>query len=154
LMSVLGLITSRADVRTATLTFVLRYFPAKLDFVASQLQALQRTRISLGVFGMVALTWASLGFFSAVSTAVNHAWKVERQRSYLNHTLLAFLMLPTACLLLIVTVFVFSAAQVVSASWFGVVTSHFPRLLSIRALSVNWAASSSLMIAVGLVFYF
>jgi membrane protein len=154
LISVLGVVTSRADVRTATLTFVLRYFPAKLDFVASQLEALQRTRLSLGVFGMVALTWASLGFFSAVSTAVNHAWKVERQRSYLKHKLVAFLMMAAACGLLIVTVFVFSAAQLVGASWFGVVTNRFPGLLSLRALSVNSAATSSLMIAVGLVFYF
>src|SRR5580765_9080147 len=63
LISVLGMITSRNDVRTAALSFVLRYFPAKLDFVASQLEALQRSRVTLGVFGVVALTWASLGFF-------------------------------------------------------------------------------------------
>ncbi len=102
----LGVITSRNDVRTAALSFVLRYFPAKLDFVASQLEALQRSRVTLGVFGVVALTWASLGFFSAVSTAVNYAWKVERQRSYLKHKLVAFLMMATACALLILTVFV------------------------------------------------
>src|SRR4249920_3017999 len=54
--SVLGMITSRNDVRTAALSFVLRYFPAKLDFVASQLEALQRSRVTLGLFGVVALT--------------------------------------------------------------------------------------------------
>ena len=154
LISVLGVITSRADVRTATLSFVLRYFPAKLDFVASQLLALQRTRVSLGLFGIVALTWASLGFFSAISTAVNHAWKVERQRSYLKHKLVAFLMMATACLLLILTVAVFSASQVVGASWFGGVADRFPRLLSLRGGSVNWAATSSLILGVGLIFYF
>ena len=154
LISVLGVITSRNDVRTAALSFVLRYFPAKLDFVASQLEALQRSRVTLGVFGVVALTWASLGFFSAVSTAVNYAWKVERQRSYLKHKLVAFLMMAAACALLILTVFVFSASQVVGASWFGAVADRFPRLLSLRGGSVNWAATTSLMIAVGLIFYF
>jgi membrane protein len=154
LISVLGAITSRPEVRLATLNFVLRYFPAKLDFVASQLQALQRTRLTLGVFGIVALTWASLGFFSAISTAVNHAWKVERQRSYLKHKFVAFLMMATACLLLILTVFVFSASQVVGASWFGSVADRFPRLLSLRGGSVNWAATLSLILGVGLIFYF
>jgi len=154
LISVLGMITSRNDVRTAALSFVLRYFPAKLDFVASQLEALQRSRVTLGLFGVVALTWASLGFFSAVSTAVNYAWKVERQRSYLKHKLVAFLMMATACALVILTVFIFSASQVVGASWFGAVAGRFPRLLSLRGGSVNWAATSSLMIAVGLIFYF
>ncbi len=154
LISVLGVITSRPEVRLATLNFVLRYFPAKLDFVASQLQALQKTRVTLGVFGIVALTWASLGFFSAISTAVNHAWKVERQRSYLKHKLVAFLMMATACLLVILTVFVFSASQVVGASWFGGVADRFPRLMSLRGGSVNWAATSSLILGVGLIFYF
>ena len=46
LISLLGIVTSRADARAATLDFVLRYFPTRLDFVASQLQALQRTRVS------------------------------------------------------------------------------------------------------------
>ena len=154
LISVLGVITSRPEVRLATLNFVLRYFPAKLDFVASQLQALQKTRVTLGVFGIVALTWASLGFFSAISTAVNHAWKVERQRSYLKHKFVAFLMMATACVLIILTVITFSASQVVGAAWFGGVTDRFPRLLSLRAGSVNWAATSSLILGVGLIFYF
>ncbi len=154
LISVLGAITSRPEVRLATLNFVLRYFPAKLDFVASQLQALQKTRVTLGVFGIVALTWASLGFFSAISTAVNHAWKVERQRSYLKHKFVAFLMMATACGLLILTVITFSASQVVGAAWFGSVTDRFPRLMSLRGGSVNWAATSSLILGVGLIFYF
>lgn len=154
LISVLGMVTSRADVRAATLSFVLRYFPAKLDFVASQLQALQRTRITLGVFGVVALTWASLGFFSAISTAVNHAWKVERQRSYLKHKFVAFLMMATACVMLILTVSVFSMSQVVGAAWFGGVADRFPRLMSLRGGSVNGAATTSLILGVGLIFYF
>ena len=79
------------------------------------------------MFGVVRADWASLGFFSAISTAVNYAWKVERQRSYLKHKLVAFLMMATACGLLILTVFVFSASQVVGASWFGGVADRFPR---------------------------
>ena len=154
LVSVLGVVTSRADARAETLNFVLHYFPTRLDFVARQLEALQRTRVSLGLFGGVALIWASLGFFSAISTAVNYAWKVERNRSYLKHKLVAFLMMVTACGLLALTVFVFSVSQVVSASWFGAFTERFPSLLRMRGLTVSSTATLSLIFGVGLIFYF
>jgi len=154
LVSVLGVVTSRADARAGTLNFVLHYFPTRLDFVARQLEALQRTRISLGLFGGFALIWASLGFFSAISTAVNYAWKVERNRSYLKHKLVAFLMMVTACGLLALTVFVFSLSQVVSASWFGAFTDRYPSLLRLRGLTVSSTATLSLVFGVGLIFYF
>ena len=143
LISLLGMVTSRADARAAT-----------LDFVASQLQALQRTRLSLGLVGGIALVWAAAGFFSAISTAVNYAWKVEKPRSYLKHKFVAFLMMGTACGLLALTVFVFSASQVVGASWFGGVATRFPWLLTLRGITVNWAATLSLIAGVGLILYF
>ncbi len=153
LAGVLGKITSRADTRQAALSFVLRYFPARLDFVAHQLQELQSSQIPLSIFSGIALTWAALGFFSAISTAVNSAWKVERQRSYLKHKLVAFLMLVAACGLLALTMLVISAAQVVGASWFGGVVARFPGLLALRGLTVRWAATMSLVFSVGLIFY-
>lgn len=154
LAAVLGEITSRGDAREATLGFVLRYFPARLDFVAGQLQELQTSQVPLGIFSGLALTWASLGFFSAISTAVNNAWKVEKQRSYLKHKLVAFLMLAAACGLLALAMLVISAAQVVGASWFGGVAARFPGLLALRGLTVRWAATMSLIVSVGLIFYF
>ena len=45
---------------------------------------------------------ARSGFFSAISTAVNHAWGVERQRSFWKHRLFSFLMLGIAGLILLV----------------------------------------------------
>ena len=76
--------------------------------------------------GGLALIWASLGFFSAINSAVNSAWRVERQRSYLKHKLVAFLMLAAACGLLALTLVVFSASQVVGASWFATVVGALP----------------------------
>jgi membrane protein len=154
LISVLGFLSSSAEARTATLSFVLRYFPTRLDFVASQLQALQRTQVPLGVIGGLALIWAALGFFSAVTSAVNHAWKVEQQRGYLKQKLVAFLMLVAACGLLATMMMLFSAAQVVGARWFFEITSRHPSLLTLRSLGVNWAATFGLIVSVGLVFYF
>ena len=154
LISVLGFLSSSAEARASTLSFVLRYFPTRLDFVASQLEALQRTRVPLGVIGGLALIWAALGFFSAVTSAVNHAWKVERQRSYLKQKLVAFLMLVAACGLLALTMMLFSAAQVVGAHWFFAIASRHPSLMTLRSFGVNWAATVGLIVSVGLVFYF
>ena len=75
-------------------------FPRASSSSADQITALQRTQVPLGVMGGLALIWASLGFFSAINSAVNSAWRVERQRSYLKHKLVAFLMLAASCGLL------------------------------------------------------
>ncbi len=154
LISVLGFLSSSVEARSATLSFVLRYFPTRMDFVASQLEALQRTRVPLGVVGGLALIWAALGFFSAVTSAVNHAWKVEKQRSYLKQKLVAFLMLVAACGLLALTMMLFSAAQVVGAHWFFEIGSRHPSLMTLRSFGVNWAATFGLIVSVGLIFYF
>jgi membrane protein len=154
LISVLGALSSSAEARAATLSFVLRYFPTRIDFVASQLQALQRTQVPLGVVGGLALIWAALGFFSAVTSAVNHAWRVEKQRGYLKHKLVAFIMLCTACGVLASTMILFSAAQVVGAHWFFEIATRYPSLLTLRSLGVNWAATAALIVSVGLIFYF
>lgn len=153
-VSVLGAFTTSEQARQETLGFVLRYFPTRLEFVSTQLTALQRTQVPLGVVGGLALIWAALGFFSAISTAVNHAWRVERQRSYLKHKLVAFLMLAAACALLTLTLVVFSASQVVGASWFATVSGRFPWLQGLRGFGVNWAATFALILSVGLIFYF
>jgi membrane protein len=153
-VSILGAVTADEEARRATLNFVLRYFPTRLEFVSSQLAALQRTQVPLGVVGGLALVWASLGFFSAVSTAVNYAWRVERQRSYIRHKFVAFLMLLASFLLLLLTLAVVSAGQVVGASWFAVVAERFPGLFTLRSVFVRSTATLTLIVAVGLIFYF
>ena len=153
-VSVLGAVTADEQSRQATLDFVLRYFPTRLEFVSSQITALQRSQVPLGVMGGLALIWASLGFFSAISSGVNSAWRVEKQRSYLKHKLVAFLMLAASCALLVLTLAVFSASQVVGATWFATVAGRFPWLMELRGLGVSWGATFALIVAVGLVFYF
>src|SRR5690606_21456290 len=112
------------------------------------------SQVPLGVVGALALVWASLGFFSAVSTAVNYAWKVERQRSYLRHKFVAFLMLVASFGLMLLTLAVVSAGQVVEASWFALIAERFPGVLTLRSFLVRWTATLTLIVAVGLIFYF
>ena len=92
-ISMLGSITADEGDRLAVLTFVFRYFPTQFEFVNTQLDAFRQTRVQLGLAGGLALIWASLGVFGAVTSAVNDAWGVEKQRSFLRHRMVSFLML-------------------------------------------------------------
>ena len=96
LLSILGVVTADEDDRARVLGFVFRYFPTRLDFMTDQLDAFRADSIRIGVAGGLGLVWASLGFFGAVTSAVNEAWGVEKQRSFWKHRLVSFLMLVAA----------------------------------------------------------
>jgi len=152
--AILGSVTADATERTSVLTFVLRYFPRQFGFVTAQLDALQGSRIKLGTAGSILMIWAAMGFFGAISNAVNYAWGVEKQPSYLKHKLIAFLMLITASLLLLAALALLSASSVVGASWFSHVLTRSPGLLVLRSVAVQWAPTLLFIIVVGLIFYF
>ena len=153
-ISLLGSITADEGDRTAVLTFVFRYFPTRLDFITTQLDAFRETRLKVGVLGGLALIWASLGVFGAVTSAVNEAWGVEKQRSFLKHRLVSFLMLVAAGGVMILALLAVSAIQVAGASWFGVMLSRFTWLNTLQGLTFRYLATILLILGVGLVFYF
>jgi membrane protein len=153
-LSVLGAVTADEADRLAVLNFVIRYFPARFEFLTEQLDAFRATRVQLGVFGALALAWAARGVFGAVSTAVNHAWGVEKQRSYLGHQVFSFLMLMSASLLLLVALMLVSAAEVVEASWFATVIHRFPGLLYFRAFAIRHIPTLLLIGVMALIYYF
>ena len=95
-LAILGEVTSDPAERDAVVRFVFRYFPRQFDFINGQLDAFKTQPVSFGVGGIIALVWASLGVFNAVTSAVNHAWGVERRRSFIRHRLISFLMLLSA----------------------------------------------------------
>jgi membrane protein len=153
-LSVLGRMANDPHDRQAVLEFVLRYFPSQFDFITTQLDAFNRNAVSIGVTGTIALVWGSLGFFGAITTAVNYAWGVEKQRSFWKHKLFSFLMLIVAGVMLIVAMMLVSASQVVGATWFAGVLTHFPGLAVLRSLAVRYATTLLFIGVVGLVFYF
>ena len=59
------------------------------------------------------MVWGALGVFGAISTAVNYAWGVEKQRSFWKHKLFSFVMLLVAGLILLIALLLVSASQVV-----------------------------------------
>ena len=64
-------------------------------------RACSRRASSSGVAGSMLMVWAAMGVFGAITSAVNHAWGVEKQPSYFKHKLISFVMLVTASLLLL-----------------------------------------------------
>jgi membrane protein len=154
IISMLGSITADDADRLAVLSFVFRYFPTQLDFVTRQLDAFRQAPLRFGIAGSVALIWASLGVFGAVTNAVNEAWGVETQRNFLKHRLVSFLMLVAAGLVMILGLLLVSAINVAQASWFGLMLSRFHSLVVLQTLTIQYAATILLILGVGLVFYF
>ena len=115
IISILGSITADEEDRMAVLTFVFRYFPTQFEFVTSQLDALRQTRIPIGIAGGLALIWGSLGVFGAITSAVNEAWGVDKQRSFLRHRMVSFLMLVAAGGVMILALVLVSAIEVARA---------------------------------------
>lgn len=153
-LALLGSATADAGDRNAVLEFVLRYFPTQFDFITSQLDAFRTSRYTLGLAGTIALVWGALGVFGAISTAVNYAWGVEKQRSFWKHKLVSFLMLLVAGLLLLLSLLLVSASQVVGASWFAEVLARFPGLGVLRGLTIRYATTLLFILVVGLIYYF
>jgi len=152
--SLLGHATEDAQDRDAVLTFVLQYFPLQFEFITRQLDAFRSSHVTFGVLGTVGLVWGALGVFGAISTAVNYAWGVEKQRSFWRHKLFSFIMLLVAVLILLTALLLVSASQVVGASWFAEILSRFPGLGILRSLAIRYATTLLFILVVGLIYYF
>lgn len=153
-LSILGSVASTAADRQEILDFVLRYFPSRIDFVAQQLDEMQHASVKLGIVGSVLMVWAAMGVFGAVTSAVNHAWGVDRQPSYLKHKLISLLMLITAAVLMLIGLLLVSAINVAGASWFAEVIERVPALMVFQSFALQSATTVFFILIVGLVFYF
>ncbi len=154
IFSVLGSVTADPEVRAAVVNFVFQYFPRQFDFITGQIDAYEDQTVSLGVGSVVALVWASLGVFNAVSSAVNHAWGVEQHRNFLAHRLMSFVMMLSAGLVLGVALVLASAVRLVQTQWFAPVLEDVPWLLWLSTLTASYAASGLLVLCVALLLYF
>jgi membrane protein len=153
--SILGSVTANPTESARVFDFVLRYFPRQFEFVTTQLASMQEARVQLGVAGSLLMIWASMGVFGAITTAVNHAWGVSKQPSYLKHKLISFIMLVAASLLLLAGLLLVSASNLFEAHWFSVVAQQHLRMLDmLQHFAVRWATTALFILVVGLIYYF
>jgi membrane protein len=153
-VSILGSVTADDATRQKVLLFVLRYFPGQFDFIITQLDAFRQTPIRLGIGGGIGMVWASLGVFSAISTAVNHAWGVEKTRNFWSHRMFSFLMLLTAGLLLLAGLLAATAVEVVQARWFALVSWNHPGLDVLKSYTIRYSLLLLPALVFGLIYYF
>lgn len=154
LLSIVGAVTADTAVRDAVVGWVFRYFPGQFDFITRQLDAFRASTVKLGIGGLLAMTWASLGVFNAVSSAIDHAWGVERRRSFLMHRLVSFLMMASAGAIFLIAVVLASLAKVAETNWFWEVVSRSTWLIWLSAVTADYGATLLLIGCVALLFYF
>jgi membrane protein len=153
-MSIFGAFPAVRDARGEMLQFVLRYFPAQPDFLATNIDAFWETRLRLGIGGLLGLVWASLGVFGAISTAVNHAWAVDQPRSFWGHRWFSLLMMAASALLLFAALLVLSASKVSGTAWSVILISPVGQPHFLTGWVSKFAAFAIFVVVVGMIFYF
>lgn len=63
--------------------------PMKPDFILQNLQSISKAYGRLGFASFLLLLWASAGVFMPIEKALNRAWEVETERTFLQRRLLA-----------------------------------------------------------------
>lgn len=152
-LSVLGEMTTDAADRDAVVRFVFRYFPRQFGFIQGQLDAFQTTPVTFGFWGIVGLLWGSLGVFNAITSAVNHAWAVEKRRSFLKHRLVGIVMMICAGLALMLGLVIASVVRLAETR-LGEPMMHAPWLDNFTGAFGSYLATLLLIGCVALVFYF
>lgn len=128
--------------------------PSRFEFLAQQFGELARAPLNLSVAGTVVTLWASMGVFGAITSAINHAWGVETNYSFLKHKLVAFIMMLAAGVLAVVVMTVASAAHVVESTWFADILARYPHLAWFSGVVVSNAITPAFILVVGLIYYF
>jgi membrane protein len=131
-----------------------RAFPRQLEFLTGQLHQMATSPLNLSLIGTIVMIWDSMGVFGAVTSAVNHAWGVERSYGFFKHKLIAFLMMMAAGAVAVIALVLISAAQVVEAHWFSSILLRFPGLDALGGLISRNLPTPMFIFVVGLIYYF
>ena len=138
----------------AVANLIHRSLPSSFAFLDEQIKRMAETPLKLSALGTVITLWASMGVFGAVTSAVNHAWGVEKNYGFFKHKLVAFLMLMAAGGLLVVALFLVTTIEVVESSWFAGVLDQYPALRDFQSFAVRNAVTPLFIAVVGFIYYF
>ena len=154
LSAVSKIAVQRAGDEQAVVVLVERALPTNFDFLSKQVLLLQSAPIELSIGGILITVWASMGVFGAITSAVNHAWGVEKPYNFFMHKLISFVMMLVAGIVFIGTLVLMGAVQMTEANWFRPALEWFPQLHGMG----GWLVKNSLMpgaiLAIGLIYYF
>ena len=136
------------------LEIIARALPRNFEFVSAQIEGLAGTPLQLSVAGTLIALWASMGVFGAITSAVNHAWGVDKPIGFFKHKLVAFVMMLAAGVLLLTTLLLVSAVQIVEARWFSSVIADYPALANLQGMVYRNAPTPMFILVVGLIYYY
>jgi membrane protein len=136
------------------LQLVARAVPGSPEFLFTQIHELSKLRLQVSVVGLVLALFGSLGIFGAITSAINHAWGVEKRPGFWKHKLIAFTMLGAAALLLALTMLLVSSVKVAQASWFASVIASVPWLDWLRGVVLSNLPTPMFMVVIGLMYYY
>lgn len=136
------------------LHIVVRALPSNFEFLTTQVQELAAAPLNFSLVSTVITLWASMGVFGAVTSAINHAWGVERDYGFFKHKLIAFVMLLAAGVLTMAALMLIGAVEVVEAGWFSGVLARFPQLQELTGFAYRNAPTPMFILVVGLIYYF
>jgi membrane protein len=136
------------------LQIIVRALPSNFEFLNNQMQDLAAAPLNLSLVTMLVTLWAAMGVFGAVTSAVNHAWGVERNYGFFKHKLIAFVMMMAAGVLAVVALLLISFVQIVEAHWFAGVLARFPQLGELSGVVFRNAPTPMFILIVGLIYYF
>ena len=127
--------------------------PGNPEFL-TQIADLGPRALQLGAIGTLVMLWAAMGVFGALTSAVNHAWGVEKPPSFFHHKLIAFVMCLTAGFLMVIALLLISTIQVSDSMWFTHVANRWPWVGEARGLLVRNAPTPIFILVVGLIYYY
>jgi membrane protein len=143
-----------ASTEGTLLEILVQALPGRFEFLITQINDLEQIVVKTGIAGALLMLWASMGVFGAITSAINHAWGVEKKPSFLKHKLIAFTMLMAAGVLMMSALLLVSIVQVAQASWFADVIDDAPFLAEMRTFLVRNAPLPLYTSIVAMIYYY
>ena len=127
------------EVYRQVVEFISNAIPVSRDLIETNIQRVLQLRSPVGLIGLLGLAWSGSGFFNALALHVSRAWPASKPRGFLRRRLVAFAMVGTLVVLLLLSVIAGAVLQVVSCE--QVAALGIPLNL---CQSVAWAISARL----------
>ncbi len=144
-------VTARADVAR----FLAQFFPAQIDLVRTQLDAVAGATIGMSVASVIVTIWVAAGIFRAISTAINGIWDLERPPSLLRHQGAAFALFGAAGILFVVSLVWLSVGDFVRGSRIGErLVEALPLLDTLLAIPSRYLPVCAVILMAAYVFTF
>lgn len=123
------------------LTLFKQGIPISQQLIEKNLQTVLDARGTIGLVGLIGLVWSASGVFSGLAYNINLAWPQSVERNFFQKRLVAFGMLGTLALLLVISLALETALQVLSGlriPILGSIAIYDSRLWSVVSYLAPW----------------